>query len=77
MQKLKCKSINDICNIGRVLKTILFHFQGDLGPPGFPGPTGPTGVGIQGEKVSIIISNMFVTLTIYSYVNPNQDVKTF
>lgn len=79
VQKLKCKSINDICNIGRVLKTSknLFYFQGDLGPPGFPGPTGPTGDGIQGEKVSIIISNMFVTLTIYSYVNPNPDVKTF
>lgn len=64
MQKFKYKSIKDICNIGRVLKTNLFHFQGDLGPPGFPGPTGPTGVGIQGEKVSMS-SNVFVTLTLY------------
>lgn len=56
VQKLKYKSINDIFNIGRVLN--VFNFQGDLGPPGFPGPTGATGVGIQGEKVGIMSSNL-------------------
>lgn len=44
--------------MGNVIQTNLFHFQGDFGPPGFPGPTGPGGVGIQGEKVSVMSSDM-------------------
>lgn len=44
--------------MANVIKTNLFLFQGDFGPPGFPGPTGPTGVGIQGEKVSVMSLDM-------------------